>query len=215
MENMELNSLYAWQINGPTNVYPYDKDYEAGSRILNEEVQKGWEYFTHGAHGVAAAAGTGFQKYFEYQFQSDLLLHFQWAHALFRKGAYPSYEAAEKALEDLKPIPLGTSFSSAAKFGGGVGFALGGIVAGFKNYSAYSEGKISGAHAVVDTMAEGAIGGVAGALGAYAVSSQIGGAIGSFIPIPVLGTLAGITIGAGIGILVGWGLEALKEMAYA
>jgi hypothetical protein len=94
---------------------------------------------------------------------------------------------------------------------GGVGAILNGLGAGVSNYIAYSSGQISGARALLDTVTIAAIGGIAGYVGAYAASAEIGATLGSFIPIPGAGTLIGMGIGVGASYLVG---KTLAVLAY-
>ncbi|MCZ4079245.1 hypothetical protein O1W68_14940 [Rhodococcus sp. H36-A4] len=43
------------------------------------------------------------------------------------------------------------------------------------------------------------------AAGGYLVGSVAGGVVGTFIPIPVVGTAIGVGVGAALGGLVAWG----------
>jgi hypothetical protein len=56
------------------------------------------------------------------------------------------------------------------------------------------EGRMTKTGAVVHTAINGSIGGGAAGAGAF-----VGGVVGSLIPVPVVGTLTGIAVGAGIG----------------
>jgi hypothetical protein len=71
------------------------------------------------------------------------------------------------------------------------GFAL------YDNYQAYENGEITGAQYTGRVAGQAAVGVAAGMAGAYA-----GAAIGSFIPIPVVGTLAGAAVGFAAGMAV-------------
>jgi hypothetical protein len=80
-----------------------------------------------------------------------------------------------------------------------VGAAISGVFSGVTNYQAYQSHQISGSRAIGNTVSDAVGGGGAAMAGMY-----IGGIVGTAIPIPVVGTVAGAAVGFVVGAGVGY-----------
>lgn len=86
------------------------------------------------------------------------------------------------------------SFFSALK----TNFAISALLSGISNVYELITGKVKPMQAAGNFLAD-----TAAYTGIGAVSTTIGGFIGSLIPIPILGTVLGVAVGGGIGLLLG------------
>ncbi|HVF50734.1 MAG TPA: M91 family zinc metallopeptidase [Pyrinomonadaceae bacterium] len=166
---------------------------------------------THSRRSAAIGGGAAFATTAYQQLQNGELDAAQLAgNTALGVGTGVTEEVIERAVSGAPSVTSGmtnSTFRVAARQLRGAGVAgavTGSAFAIYDNYSAYQNNEISGAQFAGRVAGEAVTSAGAGMAGAYA-----GAVIGSFIPIPVVGTLAGAAVGFAAGYLADKALRGL------
>lgn len=175
---------------------------------FSESVRDGVRGSRNGAAigGGFAFASTAYEQWRNGEFDAGQLV----GSTALGAGTGVAEEVIERVVSGAPSVTSGmtsSTFRLAARQLRGAGVAgavIGGGFAVYDNFSAYQNGEITGAQFTGRVAGEAVTSAGAGVAGAY-----VGAVVGSFIPIPVVGTLAGAAIGFGVGWLADKGLRAL------